>query len=459
METGELAMCALATATKWPHRIPDILDMLPERPAGSSVDRALWESLERCHSAGLPASVDDFHERLLFDIRMLCPDFEPRVRHYIGALRTRTDLSETYCIRLIRDHALRSACLELCGDFDEQRMAEIVDRFGRVRDVSQGGALAGVDLFADDGEDMLMPVPRVSVGCTVMDNLFLGLPPPGTLTLGVMPRKSGKTLLSIYLARCCVEHGLRVLYMNFEQYAKGDLARRVYSAMTGEPVSLFSTLRRLSDLPADVLARMRAAQDVWRGQFVMLDAASLHAPGLFANGVQDLETIIRHLFVPTCGGPPDVVIADWWGEWWNLLSSRMTGASRMTDNRKRQEEGFQFLRLKVMAGDMYSRFLVFHQMRHAISGTAFNIDKLSVNDAAENKALPAFADAGFVSTTKNTENLVTIRLDIDRNQESGAMDTYRLDGARQQFLRHDNVDDQRASAAADAAGEDPTDVA
>lgn len=448
MDPGQLPLCALFTAISWPHRLPDVLLMFPERPANGPFDRLLWDTLQRCAAHGIPQRPADLHERMLFDIQAHCPDHAARFVQYVQELRNRTDLVESYCIELLRSHAMQDLRMRMPLLDTDAEMQAASDRLDRLRRIGAANSARRVDLFANNGRDILTPMPRIPLECCVLDELFGGLPPPGTMTLWVMPTKSGKTLLSTQASKACVHRGFGVLDLNFEQQAKGDLGCRIYTAMSDEPIGTFKSVAGLDECPADVRRRISEAQPMWEENFALLDINRLSEPGLFSAGVDSLRDIVETEFVQRVGRYPDLIICDWWQRMWEACQASMDTTKWRGDAAMRRLEAREFLKLKLMAGEWNTRIFVMQQVRAALAGTAINIDRISPSDAAENKSLPFLADASVVSTMKTADHCVSFKLCLDRNQESGTISRFRMLGDLQRFVPYDNAQEQSAAAIA-----------
>ena len=107
----------------------------------------------------------------------------------------------------------------------------------------------------------------------------------------------------------------------------------------------------------------------------------------------------------------------------------------MHGSEARQKEITEFKKAKLMAQSMNTRVLVYVQMRGAISESAFDMDRLTMADAAENKSLIQVADAGMISTTKDPEtSIVTHKLALCRFGANGWKGRAVMDGPHGRFV-------------------------
>ena len=441
MDSGYVPLCSLFTASMWPVRVKDLQTLYPELPSATPFDRALWASILRCVEHDIPADLNDYHSRIVFDMQVSSPTYAGNAAEWLQASRARTDVNEELCMGLLKDHAIRRICLQF-PLVEADDVSGLVAQIMGVRAVGVVSAGEPADIFANDGADVLQPMLRVPIPVHPLTVLFHGLPPTGTLTLFVMPTKAGKTLLSLQTSAACVESGISVLYLNFEQTVRGDLSCRVFCLMSGDHIDEFKRVSSLLECPAAVQTRVREAKPAWDAHFKIYGATELYTPGVMAQGVNSLQGLVETQYVRKGLPPPGLIIIDWWQKLWDCCKTDMGSRIQSDSTLLRSLEGQHFHKLKGLAALYDTRVIVFQQMRDALAGQAFNIDNLTAQDAANNKSLPSYTDATVVTTTKTDDQHVTLKLALDRNQTGGNRVCVRVDGGHQMYLPSSPNDEQ-----------------
>ncbi len=439
MESSKLPLVALTTVFKYPQRYQDVVTLCEGTPKCTQVDFILWRAFEYSIQNFQYKTLDELYNRILFYVTIYASEFRDVVFQFIQAVKERTDLTEDYLIRILKQYCIREQVSNISAVSSEEDLWTVYNKLKNIENIRCVAVTEGVDIFANDGRDILKRTLPIAVDCYVIQELFGGLPDNGSLNLFVMPTKAGKTLLSLNLSKACVENNLYVLYMNFEQRIQGDLGYRLYSLISDEPIQTFTRIRALSELPQNIQEKMNASKEKWMQHFTILDAEAINNSQTLIQGVDSINTIIDNLFTKKNKPTPAVVIIDWWQNLWNTYLGLIPSNSKLDPRRLELRE---FLRLKELALKYDTRVIVFQQMRSALSPTANDIRKLSVMDAADNKGLGLFADSAVVSTKKQQNNTVTFKLDLERNSGTMKIVCARLNGALQRFIPYTLQDEQ-----------------
>jgi hypothetical protein len=445
MDARSVTLCLLHTALKWPNRLDDALHCVSNPPSPDPIYAAIWRAVMNVRSSHRtipPAAM--FREQVLAAVQLEAPAFSSNAANWIAGVAASSAPTEQYCMDLLRRHAKQRLFESMPDLVDADAEREFLDRIAALDRLSSGPAVPGrLDLFANDGRDYLRANPIIPTGFFLMDHAFGGLFPVGREVLYVIPTKSGKTLFSLQLAKHLVERRRKVLYMNFEQEAEGDLATRIYMMATDTPKALWDEVSSFSELPEDVRVRLTERIPEWNQYFYGYAAESFEDPQALCHGADSISHLLKTTFLDQNQTVPDLVIVDWWKELWErcrpLLMEQGLIRSPQED---RAQEFLHFKKLKLMAQALETRVVVFMQMRAALLSTnaAYNIDKLTCFDAAENHALPNYADAGIVATRLNpndAEPKITFKLDLCRFSRPGWRETAILDGEYQLFRETD----------------------
>ena len=449
MDPHQVSLCLLHTALKWPRRLPEILEMVACPPVLDPIHAIIWRAVLAAVDAGKWETDQAFRDRMMLYVAAEQASMVPTVEFWVNTVLAQVEPSESCCMSIIRRYSIQTSLSSVSPDMSE---ADIDRELARIAQANRLGAETHptpVDLFSSDGENMLENQQQILTGNFLMDGAFNGLPPIGRLVLQVMPTKGGKTLYSVQLAKDLVNKGLDVLYMNFEQEARGDLANRVYSQMTGTKLEVWERAARFTDVPEDVRAVLLQERPKWEKHFKFFSASELAEEGSLPDGAESLKKLVEHEYLDKGLTPPALIILDWWKELWDRFVASMRRKHRaMSEGDLIGLEIIELKKVKLMGQILGSRVLVLHQLRAAIAGTSFNLDRLSMEDSATNKGLIWVADAGIISTTKHpTTGLVAFKLDRCRFKGNNWHGWAKMDGAKGTFVPIDPQDEVQSQYA------------
>ena len=441
MDPRSVTLCFLHAALKWPERLPELLRCADAPPTPDPVYACLWRAIRKTQASGLHAAPDLFRQQVLFAVKSDAPAYSGAVAQLIRHVSESEVPTQRFCLDSLKSYAAQRV-LENYEDLDTPGAVDrVIASLSHIRDLNTGSSPAPLDLFAEDGEQFLLAEPKIRLGFPLFDCPFGGLPPSETLTMLVSPLKSCKTLLSIQLAKCMVAKMLDVLYMNFEQRAKGNLATRVYLMASDSRKSDWEGVESFSQLKPDVRARLEAGIPAWRQHFFPYAAESFDDPSALNHGADSIKKILLDNFARRGRPIPSLIILDWWRDMWDRVKAAMMASGRRMDGAEmRSQELAHFLMLKRMAQDLGTRVFVLMQMAAAVatSKQADNISNLTCGNAAENRMLSAYVDSAFVSTRLNVkDHTITYKLDVSRDVEPGYIQTFTLDGDAQLLVPMD----------------------
>ena len=449
MDPRSVTLCLLHSALKWPQRLPQILNCVNAPMSPDPVYAALWRAIVNVRRTGGHPSPDRFREQVLAAVQMEAPAYGSNACQFISHV-SRTEVpSEQYCMDLLKQEA-RKRLFENMPDIEtpgsERKLLQQIEAIDRLTDDPSPDH---IDVFSNRGRDYLRAHPQQETGYFLIDHCFGGLFPIGRMVLYVIPTKSGKTLMSLQFSKFLIEAGFTVMYMNFEQMMEGDLATRLYMMASDSSKQVWENVTSFDDpkLPADVRERLEANMPMWQSQFFGYAAESFEDPNALNHGADSLKQTIQSKFIDRGIKIPDLIIVDWWKELWArcVASMQLTGRA-WSPAEERAQEFLQFKKLKLMAQVLGTRIMVFMQIKSALqaSPASLNIQKMSCFDAAENHALPNYADAALVATRLHpADNTVTFKLDVCRFGKAGWIERAYMDGDNQLFLPCDANDSAR----------------
>jgi len=455
MEPRQVVLCMIHSAIKWPNRLSDIMSILPSPSIMDHLHATMWRSIQRAVAQGGIGEPIAFRDRVLIYVAEEESSLESTVQDWIHQILHQDEPNEICCMDIIRKHALHQIMQSMSSETSPDEVDTLMGKVCQINALARGRSLQPVDLFANDGRDMLEIEERPCTGFFMMDEPFGGgLFPKGKLVMSVMPTKGGKTLHAFQLSKHMVERALSVLCLNFEQVAKGDLAGRLFSQMTDTTLDIWKGIACFSDAPREQQAMIERVQAAWTQYFKFLAAGELASNDSLPNGTASIAKLIDDLYISRGESAPDIILVDWWRDFWDKYVATLEARGVvLSSTQLRQREITELKNLKLMAQTYGTRVLVYAQLRDAISATSFNIDRLSVQDAAENKGLARVIDAGFVSTTKDpTTCIVHQKLALSRFGGNDWKTSVVMDGDRGRFLPGDGTQSIQSSFAINIPG-------
>ena len=440
MDPHQITLYILRIALRWPTHVRSLLSLYPILPYPQDMYNAVWEAVTWSAQQGDVSSASAFLERILSFLRARYGALVPSLEQWMRTVQDAEEPNEASCIDLVKSH-LRADVLTqtMAGsgqelDFLTSRMEEIMALGTASRQYR------AVDLFGNDGRDLLIPWEIEPTGFEIMDGPFGGLFPAGLSVAYVVPTKSGKTTYCIQLSKHMVENGRSVLYLHFEETARGQLSRRIYTVMTDSELDVWMRTRSFEDLPEDVHARLNEVRPQWEENFTLVSASEFSENPL-PEGVRSMNKLVDDLYTSKGKPPPDLIVLDWWRNYWQECYPSLR--ARFKDILDPiTEEKAEFKRLRLLGASLNSRVVVMLQTRADLARRAFNIDRVNSSDTSGNKGLAEIADATMVATTIDpATNVVIFKLDLCRFSQAGWQQAFRLDGDHCMFVSADTVED------------------
>jgi hypothetical protein len=454
MEPRGVTLCLLHSALKWPQRLDQILYCVPAPASPDPVYAAIWRGIMGVRRLGGNPDPAHFREQVLAAVQLETPAYSSNASQFIRYVGSSRVPSEQHCMDLLKQEA-RKRLFENMPDLDSPGAdTQLIQKIERINKLTDTGAPDHLDIFADRGRTYLRPNPMTKTGFFLIDNMFGGLFPVGRMVLYVIPSKSGKTLFSLQLSKFMIEQGMSVMYMNFEQMMEGDLATRVYMMASDSSKQEWENIRCFDDLPEPILAKLDQNIPNWNTKFFGYAAENFEDPQALNHGADSIKETLQTKFLDRGIKVPDIIIIDWWKELWERCQASMQASGKMwSPQEARAKEFLHFKKLKLMAQILGTRILVFMQIKAALqaSSASLNIDKMSSFDAAENHALPNYADAAVVATKLAKDESVTFKLDICRFSKPGGIIRAKMDGDNQLFIPFNSTDNAKSVDADDAA--------
>lgn len=319
----------------------------------------------------------------------------------------------------VNERRVLPAAAELSQAKDAHAFNRAFESFSRVYHASRVIVPQPVNLFGDEVMDSLYQIRR-KTGLSFVDDLMGGISDGEVYGL-LGGSGSGKTLLSLQLAVTLSLQGYRVNFFTYEQPAKGDIPRRIYSIAGNIPTKDLRDTRR-GHWPDHIKDRVADIQKTIGPHLQVYDMSG-RTTGY--GGILEVEDVLNQNQLEA--KPPILTIIDWL----QVSVDRVMVADTSKKEAILRTEILRYIdRAKTLAGKFGGSWLIVHQLAPAKLGGPGHMPKWT--DAAEAKSFAWLMNACITMGMPSDDGFLKLRLDKNRGGKK-ADTTIRFDDVIARF--------------------------